>query len=239
MSQPTPKISIITPVYNVERYLPECIESIIAQSFREWELLLVDDGSTDRSGCICDEYAAREARIRVIHKSNTGVSDSRNIALREARADLIGYVDSDDWIDPEMYGLLYDNLTTHNADVSICGFYWEYRDQQIVAQESDSVRKYSGREAMELIFDDKVIKSHPCDKLFRRKVLTEDLPPRYFEDYATVIKWLANARCVVLDTTPCYHYRMRAGSTVHNTDPEKSSIMFRQKSNVSRSLKKR
>ena len=96
-------ISIITPVYNVEKYLPQCIDSVIAQTFRNWELILVDDGSTDRSGAICDEYAAKDSRIRVHHKENSGQADSRNIALRMARADLIGYVDSDDWTEPDMY----------------------------------------------------------------------------------------------------------------------------------------
>ena len=115
-------ISIITPVYNVEKYLPQCIDSVIAQTFSDWELILVDDGSTDRSGAICDEYAAKDARVRVIHKENSGQADSRNIALRMARADLIGYVDSDDWIEPDMYEVLYRTMTETGADISVCGY---------------------------------------------------------------------------------------------------------------------
>ena len=84
-----PLISIITPVYNVEQYLPQCIESVINQTFQNWELLLIDDGSTDRSGIICDEYALKDERIRVLHKENSGQSDSRNMALLLAKAELI------------------------------------------------------------------------------------------------------------------------------------------------------
>ena len=99
-------ISIITPVYNVEQYLRQCIESIIMQDFQDWELILVDDGSTDKSGVICDEYALKEERIRVLHKENSGQADSRNVALQLAKADLIGFVDSDDWIESDVYCII-------------------------------------------------------------------------------------------------------------------------------------
>jgi glycosyltransferase involved in cell wall biosynthesis len=116
-----PLISIITPVYNVEQYLPQCIESVINQTFQNWELLLIDDGSTDRSGIICDEYALKDERIRVLHKENSGQSDSRNMALLLAKAELIGFVDSDDWLEPDMYAMLYRTLINCQADIAICG----------------------------------------------------------------------------------------------------------------------
>ena len=119
-----PLISIITPVYNVEQYLPQCIESVINQTFQNWELLLIDDGSTDRSGIICDEYALKDERIRVLHKENSGQSDSRNMALLLAKAELIGFVDSDDWLEPDMYAMLYRTLINCQADIAICGYYW-------------------------------------------------------------------------------------------------------------------
>ena len=105
-----PLISIITPVYNVEQYLCQCLDSILMQDFQSWELILVDDGSTDASGTICDEYALKDKRIRVLHKENTGQADSRNVALQLAKADLIGFVDSDDWIERDMYDVLYRTL---------------------------------------------------------------------------------------------------------------------------------
>ena len=99
ISGPSPKISVIVPVYKVEKYLPECIESVLAQTFTDFELILVDDGSPDNSGAICDDYAARDPRIRVFHKQNGGVSSARNLGLDHARADWVAFVDADDAVD--------------------------------------------------------------------------------------------------------------------------------------------
>lgn len=96
-----PRVSVIVPVYKVEKYLPECIESVLAQTFTDFELILVDDGSPDNSGKICDDYAARDSRIRVFHKENGGVSSARNLGIKNARADYIAFLDSDDWWKPE------------------------------------------------------------------------------------------------------------------------------------------
>jgi len=95
----TPKISVIVPVYNVEKYLRECVDSVLAQTFKDFELILVDDGSPDNSGKICDEYAAKDSRVRVFHKTNGGVSSARNFGIKESRADYIAFLDSDDWWD--------------------------------------------------------------------------------------------------------------------------------------------
>ncbi len=100
----TPKISVIVPVYNVERYLPRCIDSILAQTFTDFELLLIDDGSKDSSGEICDEYASKDSRVRVFHKENGGVSSARNLGLDNARGEWIAFCDSDDWVKPEFLG---------------------------------------------------------------------------------------------------------------------------------------
>ena len=96
------QISVIVPVYQVEAYLPQCIDSILAQTFRDFELILVDDGSQDRSGAICDEYAGRDERVRVLHKENGGLSDARNAGLEQAKGDYFLFVDSDDFIAPMM-----------------------------------------------------------------------------------------------------------------------------------------
>ena len=97
-------ISVIVPVYNVEPWLRQCLDSIVGQTYGDLEILLVDDGSTDRCGAVCEEYARADARIRVFHTENRGLSAARNLGLREARGELIGFVDADDWIEPEMYG---------------------------------------------------------------------------------------------------------------------------------------
>ena len=115
------KISVIVPVYNVEQYLERCVDSIINQTYKNLEIILVNDGSTDNSGKLCDELAKRDDRIRVIHKGNGGLSDARNAGIEEAESDLIGFIDSDDYIDEDMYELLIDNLRETNADLSMCG----------------------------------------------------------------------------------------------------------------------
>ena len=111
----SPKISIIVPVYKVEQYLRRCLDSIVAQTFTDWECILIDDGSPDNSGRICDEYAEKDKRFRVFHQENVGVSAARNKGLDEARGEWIGFVDSDDWIEKEMYEYLYnDAIETMN-----------------------------------------------------------------------------------------------------------------------------
>lgn len=116
-----PVVSIITPVYNVEKYLNRCIESIVHQSFKNFELILIDDGSTDGSSSICDDWAKKDKRIRVIHQKNAGAGAARNRGLVEARGDFFGFVDSDDWIELDMYELLVSALETNiDADMAEC-----------------------------------------------------------------------------------------------------------------------
>ena len=117
-----PKISIIVPVYNVEEYLPRCIDSILAQTFTDFELILVDDGSPDNCPQICDDYAQKDNRIKVIHKENGGLSSARNAGIELAISDFVGFVDSDDWIDPNMYSVLYNLQKKYNADIAECSF---------------------------------------------------------------------------------------------------------------------
>lgn len=119
----TPKVSVIVPVYKVEKYLPECIESILAQTFTDFELILVDDGSPDNSGKICDDYAAHDSRIRVFHKENGGVSSARNLGIRHARADYIAFLDSDDWWKPEFLEKMFA-LSQEYPQASCCCCCW-------------------------------------------------------------------------------------------------------------------
>ena len=118
-----PIISIIVPVYNVESYLERCIESILNQSFKEFELILVNDGSTDSCKDICNEYKTKDKRIKVIHKENGGLSSARNAGLDIARGKYIGFVDSDDFINKDMYKTLFNTIQDNNSDMIICDYY--------------------------------------------------------------------------------------------------------------------
>lgn len=220
LMETTPKISIIVPVYNMEKYLRQCVDSILAQTFKDFELLLVNDGSKDSSPQICDEYAAADARVRVIHKENSGQADSRNIAIKEAKAPLIGFVDSDDWIDPDMYETLYNTLVSTGADISICGYYMSYVNKEVTYCSGEGVTIFDRDQAMLLLLRDKKLKSFLWDKLFRREVITADMPKSYrYEDYSTLIKWFASADKVSMCFRPEYHYRQRQGSTDHEVNP--------------------
>lgn len=116
------KISVIVPVYRVEKYLNRCVDSILQQSYRDLEIILVDDGSPDQCGSICDHYAVIDARVVAIHQKNGGLSDARNAGLRIATGEYVGFVDSDDYVYPQMYEKLYETLKNSGADISICNY---------------------------------------------------------------------------------------------------------------------
>ena len=117
-----PELSIIMPVYKVEKYISRCLDSILKQTFREFELIIIDDGSPDQSGLIADHYAKLDERIRIIHQENKGVSEARNVGIKNARGTYIGFVDSDDYIEPDMYSTMLQEMKLHKADLTICGY---------------------------------------------------------------------------------------------------------------------
>lgn len=128
MAKENPLISVIVPVYKVEQYLHRCVDSILAQTYTNLEIILVDDGSPDRCGAICDEYAAKDSRIRVIHQENGGLSAARNAGLDACTGEYIAFVDSDDYILPEMYKKMLSALLEHQVDICICHWQYEYAD---------------------------------------------------------------------------------------------------------------
>lgn len=217
-----PKISIIVPVYNMEKYLRQCVDSILAQTFKDWELLLIDDGSKDSSAAICDEYAAVDSRIRVIHKENGGLADTRNMGIEMATAPLIGFIDSDDWVDPDMYETLYKTMVDNDADISMCGHYYTYTNREKPSCSGGEVKVYDGHDALMMIIDDRRIKSFLVDKLYKREVIRELLPKSFFyEDYATLFKWFVGVSKVAICESPKYHYRQRRGSIALDSHPQK------------------
>ena len=139
------KISVIVPVYKVEKYLNKCVDSIINQTHKNLEIILIDDGSPDNCGKICNEYAKKDSRIKVIHKENGGVSSARNVGLDVATGDYIGFVDSDDWIEPDMYEFLLENIIKYNVDISQCGYYKDNEDMS--------------KKSINIISNDEILKS--------------------------------------------------------------------------------
>ena len=138
MNEMTPKISVIVPVYKAEAYLHRCVDSLLAQTFTDFEILLVDDGSPDRSGEICDEYARKDTRVRVFHKENGGVSSARQCGMDNARGEYTIHADPDDWVEPEMLEELYKKAKEEDADMVICDFYEERKNKTIYVRQQPS-----------------------------------------------------------------------------------------------------
>lgn len=130
-------ISIITPIYQAEKYLEILINSIINQTYRDWELLLIDDGSTDGSAEICDRYAQKDKRIRVFHKANGGVASARNQAIEMSRGEFLAFADSDDWVEPDWLERLYTTAKEYDADIVVSDFYQEYSQNSVMRSKGD------------------------------------------------------------------------------------------------------
>ena len=173
-----PLLSIIVPVYKVEKYLSECIDSILAQTLTDFELILVDDGSPDHCPEICDEYAKKDDRIVVIHKANGGVSSARNSGILAAQGDYIGFVDADDLIVPEMYAFLYDAILKHHVDLVSCQYKRFLKDVSVSTGE-DRVRVgrlYNNTKALTEKYCTIYVPtedSSVCNKLYRKKVMRD------------------------------------------------------------------
>jgi glycosyltransferase involved in cell wall biosynthesis len=207
------KISIVIPVYNVEKYIKRCLDSVINQTYKELEIILVNDGSIDNSGNICDEYAKKDERIKVIHKKNGGLSDARNIGIENAVGNYIGFVDSDDWILPNMYESLLNLCEEHDAQISICNVFTD--ENHINA--NNNFRIYDKQTIMELLLKDEV-PSYACNKLFKREIIgnlrfTKD---KYYEDLFDTYKFFNNANKVVKTEEMYYFYYINRADSICN-----------------------
>lgn len=210
-----PLISVIVPVYNVEQYLNRCVESIVNQTYENLEIILVDDGSPDNCPAICDAWAAKDNRVKVIHKTNGGLSDARNAGMAVVTGELMGFVDSDDWIAPDMYQLLYENMQQNDSDISACGVQMVWED----ATPSRALTK-SGccildqEEAMRAIIDESWLKQPVWYKLYKT-ALVRDIPfpvGKYHEDVFWSYQAVGRATSVSVFDTPCYFYLQRSNS---------------------------
>lgn len=230
-------ISVIVPVYNVERFLPQCIESICNQTYKNLEIILVDDGSSDCSAKICDDYAALDRRIKVIHKKNGGQGLARNVGIKEAVGRYIAFVDADDTVLPQMYEILYLNLQTSNADISACTRMQIMENDMTpdvsydVENELKNIRIYSGREATkELLQGHWVFKNAVWEKIYKREIFDElSFRSVYAEDREIMYKLLYKAESIVYTDLKLYCYRQRNGSTMlSNWNDYKDNAVYEQ-----------
>ena len=208
------KISVIVPVYNVEQYLERCVDSIISQTYTNLEIILVNDGSTDNSGKLCDELAKKDERIRVIHKENGGLSDARNRGIDEAESDLVGFIDSDDYIDSDMYEVLLKNLNNTDADLSMCALYDVYNNTPEAQVTNKETWKLSSEQAIKMVMEAKILSVTAVNKLYRKSLFT-DLKfevGKIAEDAFIMIKLLDKCEKIVATNEKKYYYVHRENS---------------------------
>lgn len=205
-----PLISVIIPVYKVELYLRECIDSVLAQTYQNLEVILVDDGSPDQCGSICEQYAEKDNRVCVIHKENGGLSDARNAGIDVAKGEYIGFVDSDDWVAPDMYECLYKASVEYNAEIVVCGYYDCWRGKYHAAYHSD-VQIYENEEGMEALLWLK-IGNYSWNKLYKRELWTKDIrfpKGKVYEDVRTTYRVVQKSKTIVSIPEIKYYYRRR------------------------------
>ncbi len=207
-------ISIIVPVYKVEPYLDQCVQSIVDQTYQNLEIILVDDGSPDNCGAMCDAWAAKDSRIRVIHKENGGLSDARNAGLAVASGEYIGFVDSDDYIAPTMYEELMTRLTDTGSDIAACGVQMLWEDGKTAMLTGSGSALLDNEQAMEAIVAESWLKQPVWYKLYRRSTVAGILfeKGKCHEDVFWSWQPIARANRVCVFDTPLYFYRQRAGS---------------------------
>lgn len=211
-----PLISIVIPIYNVEQYLRQCITCVMNQSYQNLEIILVDDGSPDLCGDICDEYAKIDSRIRVIHKPNGGLSDARNVGIEKASGEFISFIDSDDYVSEDYIEYLFELLSKAKADISVC-------QRQEVDEEGNAIGKQifvedkiiNGNDAcMHCYLSEKSIDTVAWGKLYKKEMFTQVRYPvgKYHEDVFTTYRLIALCEKIAIGSEKKYAYRFRDDS---------------------------
>ncbi len=211
------KVSIISAVYQVKPYLPQFLDSILAQSFRDWKLYLVDDGSTDGGGALCDDYARRDGRIVVMHQKNQGPAMARQHALDHCTGEYVYFADSDDWLEPNLLQRMVETLEQQQSDVVIIDYYRNTANEQTCHRShGPQIENLNTHEALLSIYCDRI----PCylwTYMMKRDVQQERIYNKaIYEDHSTILKWMSHARKITSLHEPLYHYRQRAGSILHS-----------------------
>ena len=226
-----PLISVIIPVYRVEKYLDECVQSVVSQTYTNLEIILVDDGSPDNCPQMCDEWAKKDKRIKVIHKKNGGASAARNAGLDIANGEYIGFVDSDDFIGKCMYETLLHSMQKKECLISCCYTVRTYENGDINDNEipRKEEKKYTKIEVLSAFFQGNDISSSMCDKLFAHNLWQSIRFPEKEtnEEYAIWIPLIQKANSIVHVGEQFYYYRGTAGSVTHSTWKTDASIVLK------------
>lgn len=214
-------ISVIVAVYNIEKYISRCIESIQNQTFTNLEVILVDDGSTDSAGEICDAYAEKDSRIKVVHRKNGGLSAARNTGIDIATGDYISFIDGDDWIEPNMYEMMANQVSEHRADLVACRYRCIYKDHE-VDNSTGKITLFTTQYEMLIQYlkedEDYLIQHAAWNKLYARNLLGEDRFPEgeWYEDIVFSAKTLSRVKIGVYIDTALYNYVCEREDSIMN-----------------------
>lgn len=215
-------VTIIIPAYNVENYISECLESIVNQTYKNLEIIIINDGSTDRTGEIIESYVNKYSNIKYIYQNNKGVSNARNLGLSHANGEYIMFIDSDDYIDVDLINNMVKKSKQNDADLVITGHIRVSEDslikKEIINLDEYSDNIYSREEGINLLLRLK-IKGYLCDKLFKKDILIKSgfylEPNRYIEDWLPVFRYVLNCNKIVFSNQSFYYYRQRSSSALH------------------------
>lgn len=209
-------ISVIVPVYNVEQFLDKCISSLQNQTYKNLEIFLIDDGSSDRSGALCDKYASEDSRIQAIHKNNGGPSSARNEGLKRCSGDYIAFVDSDDWVEPKLYETLLRLAKENHTSITGCAAITDFENGVSVNNHKDRENSIiTGKTcALDVLYQTKHAWGAMYAKLFKREIIEGVLFPdiSHLEDYSVSLQLSLKTDQVYFCNIPLYHYRSRQNS---------------------------
>ena len=246
-------ISVVVPVYNVEELLPRCIDSILNQTKKDIEIILVNDGATDGSGAVCDQYAKKDDRIRVVHKKNGGLTSAWKAGAEVSTGRYLGFVDSDDWIDADMYARMWESAVKHDSDIVVCGLVFDYEDPSLEKRQeiSDFQKEFYDRQELEKLFPTllndgrffgRMLQPARVTKLYRRELVEKNMDlckeaVTVGEDLQLTLPALLDAErmSVVKDFYP-YHYWFNQNSMTGKFDPnylDKIKIMAKRMKEIS------
>lgn len=212
------KITIIIPIYNVEKYLNKCIDSVVNQTYKNLEILLVDDGSTDASHAICDEWQIKDTRVKAIHKNNGGVSSARNIGLAAATGDYIVFIDSDDWVVDNFVETLYKSIIKNDADIAICEYLEINEDNKNISSQFNRVRLVdkttTGKDLLKDLVFEKFCSVVVWNKIYKKSIFSNlrFKEGRFHEDEFIIHHILLKSKVVNCFSNPLYYYLIRSNS---------------------------
>ncbi len=215
------RISVIIPVYNVERYLKKCVDSVLKQDYTNIEIILVDDGSTDSSGNICDEYSNKYPnKVKVIHKKNGGLSDARNYGIKKSSGKYLIFVDSDDWIEENTISYSYKEIIENNAQIAVYGISIDQEGKKAKIKKPSEKRIISSKLAIIYLNSFRGIDVSVCNKMFCREIFNNIEFPvgKLCEDYYIIYKLFENTKQIILIPEVFYHYYQRPNSIVRNSN---------------------